>query len=56
MRRRKKSIAYWNDATHPFVVERGKLEICLGASSGDIRLHRVVETVNKLVWERGTSE
>ncbi len=36
-------LAYWNVDEHRFVVEPGKIEIMIGASSADVKLKRVVE-------------
>ena len=41
-----KSLAYWDSTKHDFVVETGKLEIKIGASSADIRLKKTVNVVN----------
>ena len=41
-----KSLAYWDSTKHDFVVETGKLEIKIGASSADIRRKKTVNVVN----------
>jgi beta-glucosidase len=40
------SLAYWNTGKHSFVVEPGKLELRIGASSADIRLKKTANIVN----------
>ncbi len=40
------SLAVWDTARHAAVVEPGKLELRVGASSADIRLKKTVEIVN----------
>lgn len=35
-------LSYFNDATHTFDVEAGKVDIMVGASSADIRLHSTI--------------
>jgi beta-glucosidase len=40
------SLAYWDTGRHDFVVEPGKLELRVGASSADIRLKKTVSLVN----------
>ena len=37
------SLAYWDTARHAFVVENGKVELRVGASSADERLKTTVE-------------
>ncbi|PYS73562.1 MAG: beta-glucosidase, partial [Acidobacteria bacterium] len=39
-------LAYWNSARHRFVVEPGKIEIMIGASSADTKLTKVIEVKN----------
>jgi beta-glucosidase len=36
------ALSYWNAAKHAFVVEPGKVEIMVGASSADLRLRRTI--------------
>jgi len=36
-------LAYWSVDEHRFVVEPGKIEIMIGASSADVKLRRMVE-------------
>jgi beta-glucosidase len=36
-------LAYWNVDAHRFVVEPGKIEIMIGASSADVKLRRTIE-------------
>jgi beta-glucosidase len=36
-------LKYWDIAKHAFVLEKGKVEVAVGASSADLRLHGVVE-------------
>ena len=40
------SLACWNTGKHSFVVEPGKLELRIGASSADIRLKKTANIVN----------
>jgi beta-glucosidase len=40
------SLAYWDTDKHNFVVEPGKLELRIGASSADIRLKKTVNILN----------
>jgi beta-glucosidase len=40
------SLAYWDTGKHGFVVEPGKLELRVGASSADIRLKQTVNLIN----------
>ena len=40
------SLAYWDTGKRSFVVEPGKLELRVGASSADIRLKKTVSIVN----------
>ena len=35
-------LAYWSESAKRFVVERGPVELRVGASSDDIRLHKTV--------------
>ncbi len=37
-----KSLAYWNDKAAAFALEQGKVEIRVGSSSDDIKLHQVI--------------
>jgi beta-glucosidase len=37
-----KTIAYWKDETAGFVVEPGAVEVRVGSSSDDIKLHQVI--------------
>jgi beta-glucosidase len=37
-----KSVAYWNEATHAFVVEPGALEVRVGSSSDNIKLRQTI--------------
>jgi beta-glucosidase len=39
-------VAYWNSEQHRFVVEPGKIEIMIGASSTDTKLTKIVEVKN----------
>src|SRR5436190_2023284 len=39
-------LAYWNSARHRFVVEPGKIELMIGASSADTKLTKVIEVKN----------
>ena len=36
-------VAYWNVDAHRFVVEPGRIEVLIGASSADVKLRRMVE-------------
>jgi hypothetical protein len=36
-------LAYWNVDEHRFVIELGRIEIMIGASSADVKLRRMVE-------------
>jgi len=36
-------LAYWNVDAHRFVVEPGRIEVLIGASSADVKLRRMVE-------------
>ena len=38
-------LAFWDETTHAFVVEPGKFDVMVGASSADIRLQDQVEVV-----------
>ena len=40
------SLAYWNSATHRWVVEQEPVELAVGASSADIRLRRRIQVVS----------
>ncbi len=35
-------LAYWNESTHGWVTERDRVDLRVGASSSDIRLHKVL--------------
>jgi hypothetical protein len=37
-----KAMAYWKDETAGFVVEPGAVEVLVGGSSDDIKLHQVI--------------
>lgn len=37
-----RALAYWNEALGRFVVERGQVELCAGASSADLRLRHTI--------------
>jgi len=39
-------LAYWNSATHRWVVEQEPVELAVGASSADIRLRRRIQVVS----------
>jgi beta-glucosidase len=39
------TLAYWNDDTHTFEVESGKVKIMLGSSSHDIKTEKTIEIV-----------
>jgi beta-glucosidase len=41
-----KSLAYWNEARHTFVLESGQIELLVGGSSADIRLRKTVNVNN----------
>jgi beta-glucosidase len=41
------SLAYWDEATHAWVVEHAPVSLEVGASSGDIRLRRTIRVVGK---------
>ena len=41
-----KELAYWNENEHRFVVEPDRVDIRVGASSDDIRLHQMIAVVN----------
>jgi beta-glucosidase len=35
-------VAYWNEEAHAFVVEPGTLEVRVGSSSDNIKLHQAI--------------
>jgi beta-glucosidase len=39
-----RQLAYWDEATHRYIVEPGKVRLLAGASSSDIRLTRTITT------------
>jgi beta-glucosidase len=41
------SLAYWNPATHRWVVETESVEVAVGGSSADIRLRRTINLVSR---------
>jgi beta-glucosidase len=41
-----KSLAYWDQTQHTFVVEPGKIELRAGSSSADIRLKKTIAVKN----------
>ena len=41
------SLAYWDEATHSWVVENAPIELEVGASSGDIRARKTIKVVGK---------
>jgi hypothetical protein len=43
MRLTAKAIAYWKDETAGFVVEPGEVEVRVGSSSDNIKLHQVID-------------
>jgi beta-glucosidase len=43
-----RDLAYWDDATHRFILEGGKVRILVGASSSDIRLRKTVQVSGDL--------
>ncbi|MBN2812510.1 MAG: fibronectin type III-like domain-contianing protein, partial [Bacteroidales bacterium] len=42
-------LAYWDEKTHAFKVEPGKIELLIGASSQDIRLKKTITVAGRLV-------
>jgi beta-glucosidase len=38
-----RDLAYWDDASHSFVIEGGTVRILVGSSSSDIRLHKTIQ-------------
>jgi hypothetical protein len=40
------SLAHWDAGRHSFVVEPGKLDLPVGASSTDIRLQKTIDVHN----------
>jgi beta-glucosidase len=42
-------LAYWDEKKHSFIVEPGKVEIMVGASSQDIRLRKTISIVRRIV-------
>jgi beta-glucosidase len=42
-------LAYWDEKKHAFIVEPGKIEIMIGASSQDIRLKKTISVVRRIV-------
>jgi beta-glucosidase len=43
-----KQLAYWEQATQQYVIEAGKVELLVGASSADIRLSKTIRTSDSL--------
>jgi beta-glucosidase len=35
-----RQLAYWDETTHRYIVEDGKVQLLVGASSSDIRLRK----------------
>lgn len=44
-------LAYWNEKNHTFIVETGKVELQLGASSADIRLKKTITVSRRIITE-----
>ena len=42
-------LSYYNDQTHTFDVEEGMVDLMVGASSADIRLHTTITTEGAVV-------
>ena len=40
-------LTYWDAAKHSFVVEPGRIDVMLGASSADVRLEKTIEVTQK---------
>jgi beta-glucosidase len=41
-----KSLGYWDKNRHAFVLEPGKIELLMGASSADIRVKQTINVTN----------
>ena len=39
-------LAYWNNEQHRFVVEEGKINLQIGASSEDIKFEKIIDVIN----------